>query len=286
MGQKHTRPAVPPPIYEAYSADDPTPLRVDFALYGAIGGANVTAEALAAHSLGAPYASPTADLYVWRVATHAGAVAVEGPLRLLPQPALLDPLLPILLVLRGVQPERLADATPAVRQAVLRGEATLHVSNAALGGDPHVGTAKQLLLCATRRGTHQTVVLGPVPEGQRLPLAPLRTLGLLGSAGRRAQTPPCASTCACSGALAPWRPLQRPQQRPQRRRSAARRQGRRLARQRPQPPAGQRARCPARPGCRRCRQRRCCWRRLRQRRLSSHQLPPPAPAPAPARARS
>ena len=184
MGHKHSRPAVPPPLYEAYSADDPTPLRVDFALYGAIGGAhNVTAEALAAHALGGPYASPASDLYVWRVATHAGAVAVEGPLRLLPQPALLDPLLPILLVLAGVQPERLADATPAVRQAVLRGEATLHVSNAALGGDPHVGTAKQLLLCATRRGTHQTVVLGPVPEGQRLPLAPLRALGLLGGTG-------------------------------------------------------------------------------------------------------
>ncbi len=186
MGARPSRPSAPQ-VYRAFAADSSAPLRVDLALYGELPAhANVTAAALRAHAGGAPFTSPAPDLFLWRVATPAGDIAREGPLAAIPPALSSDPHLPLLLVLRGVRPERVADVTAHVVRAVLRGAPTLDIVNGSFGGtDPHYGFGKQLLLCATPRGSHAPVVVGPVQEYSTLPLQrpPFVVQALVGSFG-------------------------------------------------------------------------------------------------------
>ena len=170
MGNDTSKPFHPVFEYPVWSGDVSVALRLDLAIYGDIPeGSEVTSAALKAHSEGAEYRQDSATLLAWRMCSYSGALLMEGPTDTLP----FDPLLPLVLVLQGVSPARIADVSPILRAAVLARSPDFLVMNSSFNSlDPCFGTAKRLLVCATPKGSRQSVVVGPCPEGARLQLLP------------------------------------------------------------------------------------------------------------------
>jgi hypothetical protein len=134
------------------SGDSGERLHLDVAVYGSWA-RDVTAELAAAHSEHAPFTA-AAPALAWRRCACCGATRREGPATVFAADAVAGP---VVLCLEGA---RVLDATAAVQAAADARAAPLSVSNDALGGDPHFGTRKVLLCCAT------------APDGRGVRVAP------------------------------------------------------------------------------------------------------------------
>ncbi len=182
MGAEQSQQKEETKSYHFWDGSEKRKLRLDLAIYGAFEGQqDATADVFYIHVKERDfYCQQGQVVLAWRRCMYSGAILMEGPTDNLPY----DPQLPVVLALANVNPTKLADVTPFIRNSIMRGEREMPVRNETFSSvDPAFGVRKALLLVGTPQGSPRQVVLGPIHEREMLDLSTFPLEALLGSFG-------------------------------------------------------------------------------------------------------